>query len=1731
MSLDDVQKDLTALRKRRGVIKGSLTRMKKFVNDFETSDQQISLLEFRQDELPQINKKYDDVQSQIELLSEETEVEEIERETFENDYFDIRSKIQEIINIGRTNNSTSNSSSSNSVPWAPNRARLPPITIPEFDGNLQNWEPYYDCFRSMIHEDSSYTAIQKFYYLRAGLSGQALDLVKSVPMTDANYEVAVQLLKQRYDNQGLVIQSHIRSLLEAPYVENPSSTELQALHSHIGTHLASLKALKQPTEHWDAWLVTIIVSRLDSVTSHSWQLSQQHTLLPKYEDLERFLATRCIAIENSEVLSTYTGKLNVLQQSTNARRKTNTISGAKKVLAASKSPTDEKCVYCTGIHRLYMCNKFKDIPPSDRVSFVREKRLCYNCLSPYHKIDSCKSRFVCQKCRRRHNTIIHLEQQEKLEQNSEEVLQPNSSSKSPEELPKVSCAAQYENAHVFLATAIVFVTDNFGNKRKCRVVLDSGSQINFISKRLVNLLQLPRKSASLLISGIGAKQSHAASYLDINVQSRTSDYQVELSCYVLSNMVTDLAACVEPKGGWRLPADVLTTLADPEFHKRRSVDLLIGGGTFFDILCAERRIIDKGPLCLQNSKFGWIVTGELGITCLLGINSVGEGLEEEWQSEENDEFSKYGRLSKANQRSIEEEETAEYFRQTTSRDMNGRFIVHLPKKSIVKNLGASRTMATSRFLSVERRLQGDEKLKTEYTAFMDDYIKMGHAREVIGETSIPEPSFYLPHHAVIKASSLTTKVRVVFDASAKSSSGLSLNDVLKCGPTVQEDVFGILARFRKFQYVITSDVEKMFRQVQVAKEDWNLQRIVWRSNPNELLRTYQLTTVTYGTTPASFLATQCLVSLAEEERHTFPQAARAILHDFYMDDLMTGADTIEECAKLQREINFIMDSGKLPLRKWCSNSLSIMKLIGKREHDPLFSLEIGDQETVKSLGLEWKPLVDQFFFTISTVTRKKRLTKRMLLSDLNKIFDPLGLLTPVLVKGKIFLQQMWAIKMGWDTQLSDEMQNKWIDFYHTLEQLKCCIIPRKVIPEISNEVEMHGFCDASEQAYGACVYVRSKDSSGKWHSRLLCAKTRVAPLKGATIPRLELNGARLLAELVNKVAESWMVSVRIFRLWTDSMIVLSWLNSQGVRLKTFVLNRVCQILELTDRSQWRHVRTDKNPADIISRGITSSELIVAEEWWQGPKWMSTEEEKWSHSTAQLIETDQIPEQRQLKIALVTCDTINNIFNAHSNWNTLVRSVAWILRFIKYKKDKIIDSSKFLSVLELKNASLSIIKRLQEEAFHEEINRINTNKELRRGSKIRNLCPFMKDGLIRVGGRLENSNLDINQKHPIVIPANNRVTRLIFEDRHRMLCHCGPQSLLAEVRRTYWPLRGRIMARSVTTRCVQCIKAKPTFLQPLMAPLPEDRVQGHRPFAVCGVDFAGPMIIKSGLRRVTGSKAWIAVFVCFSTRAIHLEPVEDLSSSAFLACLRRFMARRGKCSKIYSDNGTNFVGAQKELASYMTGIDERMANEGIEWKFNPPAAPHFGGLWESAVKTTKFHLTRMMKETRLTLGELNTLLCQVEACINSRPITPLSSNPLDLEVLTPAHFLIGGPLFLTPEVDLTERSPNGLRRWKYVQYLMQSFWKRWEKEYLPQCQVRGKWVTNSRPLEIDDIVIIKGESAHPTKWKLGRITDLHPGKDQIIRVATVRTSNGTEMRRPTVKLCRLPIQEEDRTVEK
>ncbi|XP_050065661.1 uncharacterized protein LOC126554646 [Aphis gossypii] len=609
---------------------------------------------------------------------------------------------------------------------------------------------------------------------------------------------------------------------------------------------------------------------------------------------------------------------------------------------------------------------------------------------------------------------------------------------------------------------------------------------------------------------------------------------------------------------------------------------------------------------------------------------MGQTIEEDWKVLSSIEDTSYSRASKANKRCQEEQETLQHFKQHTIRDEEGRFIVRLPTKQAISELGATLPMA-ARFLNVEKRLQHDEHLKAEYIRFMNEYIEMGHMVQVMADSVQTQNPIYLPHHSVIKASSLTTKVRVVFDASAKSTSGISLNDVLRCGPVVQQDLFSILIRFRKHQFVLTSDIEKMFRQIKVATEDWDLQRIVWRSSPQELLRSYQLTTVTYGTTPASFLSTYCLIALAKSVEKELPKASKVIAEDFYMDDLMTGADTEEDCCRLQIDVSSVLNSAKLPLRKWCSNSEFVLRNMSKCVDDPLFVLDIGDDDTVKSLGLQWKPVADHFQYDI-----RARSSEAVVYED----------------------------RLG--CTASGRHSAKMDSVYDDLEQLKELSIPRKAIPERTEIIDVHGFCDASEKAYGACIYIRTQSSDGEWYSRLLCAKTRVAPLKGSTIPRLEFNGALLLA---HRVAESWQINIHQFKLWTDSTIVLGWLNSQGSRLKINVANRIAQIMDVTEVSQWNHIGTHENPADIPSRGLGPRELLEAKLWWKGPTWLERNEKDWILNPIINV-NEELPEVRKVKLVLVANNSVNDVLGHYSEWNQMIRGIAWLIIYSKFLRKKI-----------------------------------------------------------------------------------------------------------------------------------------------------------------------------------------------------------------------------------------------------------------------------------------------------------------------------------------------------------------------------------------------------------------------------------------------------------------------------
>jgi hypothetical protein len=477
-------------------------------------------------------------------------------------------------------------------------------------------------------------------------------------------------------------------------------------------------------------------------------------------------------------------------------------------------------------------------------------------------------------------------------------------------------------------------------------------------------------------------------------------------------------------------------------------------------------------------------------------------------------------------------------------------------------------------------------------------------------------------------------------------------------------------------------------------------------------------------------------------------------------------------------------------------------------------------------------------------------------------------------------------------------------------------------------------------------------------------------------------------------------------------------------------------------------------------------------------------------------------------------------------------IAYCLRFVdncrKKKQDR---STGQLSREELDSALLKIIKKAQEAEFASELKCLQEKNPLPRKSKLLQLDPFLDArGVLRVGGRLKNSNLSENQKHQVILPHQHPLTTLIIQNCHFTNLHAGFQLLWSTLRRDYWILRARDTIRHLVRRCVTCRKVRAETAQQLMGSLPSPRVNPGRPFEHCGLDYAGPFSTSVMKVRSTKTfKSFFCIFVCLATKAVHLEAVSDLSTEAFLASYKRFVARRGISSHIYSDCGTNFVGADHELQKMLESsqhnsvVAHQLSQQGTTWHFNPPSAPHQGGLWEAGVKRTKYHLKRVIGENRLTFEEFQTLLCQVEACMNSRPLCALSADPSDFDALTPGHFLVGGPLNAVPEGDLQEIKFNRLSRWQKVQQMLQHWWTRWRQEYLSNLQQRFKWAEKRENLAVGDLVTIKDDNLPPTKWKLGRIININPGNDDCVRNVTVKTAEG-ELKRTIAKLC--PILRHD-----
>ncbi|XP_039443988.1 uncharacterized protein LOC120424032 [Culex pipiens pallens] len=1627
--------------------------------------------------------------------------------------------------------------------------------IPTFDGQYENWPKFKSMFLELMKNSPDSDAI-KLHYLDKSLVGAATGMIDTKTLQDNNYAHAWEILEDRYENQRLIIDIHINGILQLKRMAKKSSKELRELYEECSRHVENLRYHKQELLGVsELFVVNILSSCLDRETREQWEATVKKGELPKYAQTIEFLKQRCAILERCELAA----------PASSAARSTvpKAVQSSKpsaKITSAAATSNEAECDLCDGSHANYKCGSFRGMSVAERWSKVRDARLCYNCLRKGHRVGQCPSDRSC-KCGEKHHSLLHQEKNQ--QQNKPKLEAAPGSAKAPSAVSSASVKAgpsgtgapevSDENEQqatscfssgalkspqqVLLQTAIINVADKAGRFHPCRTLLDSGSQAHILSEAMARTLGLTFEKCNVTVIGANAVKTQAKKGVNLTFSSRYCQFQDNISCLISDKPTGRIPSARIETAAWHIPSDVF--LADPKFSEPHEIDLVMASNYVWDLLRTDRVKLANGTVTLRETDLGWIVTGVYDpfqqLSCQVVHSNItlkdqlNNAIEKFWLVEE---------LADKQLQTNEEQEVEEHFRGTHGRDESGRFVVQLPFKDTVLELGDNRVQALRRFNLLERRLSRNPDLREQYTAFVEEYEALGHCKEIYEQQDPPEVrKYYLPHHAVLKPSSSSTKLRVVFDASAKAGK-YSLNDVLKVGPTVQNDLFSIVLRFRRHPVAFTADVVKMYRQVRVHPSDTPYQRIFWRKDPNERLRVLELNTVTYGTASAPFLATRCLVEQAESAKGRFPAAAKIVIEDMYVDDMLSGASSEKEAVKLVLEVKKILEEGGFPVKKWCSNSEQVLKCVPEEDREkPKPIEEYSANEAIKALGVLWDPREDEFrFVNCLEECDDKPVSKTKVFSDILKVFDPLGFVAPVIVLAKVFMQKLWASKMDWATELNEELLCEWFEIRESLTALNDICVPRCVVVPNTVLHELHGFADASTVAYGANVYLRCIRGNGSAEANLLCAKSRVAPLKKLSVPNLELCAALLLARLVVKVIETLDLELSVIELYSDSQIVLAWLKKDPNLLETFVRNRVIQILNLTGKFRWNYVRSADNPADIVSRGMSPKLLSRCPKWWKGLLPLTSA--AYVPEEPPELEDDELPGL----VAIVYKVTVEMpVFKRFGEFRKLQRVICYIRRFVQNCRNKKSGQPRttcaYVTVPETRAALKSIIWSIQMAALPDEFYLAKTEQA---SSQLASLAPIVdEDGLLRVGGRLEHSSLTYEAKHPVILPRHH-VTTLLVRALHVENLHVGPSGLLAIVRQQYWPLKARNVVRDVTRKCLQCFKANPRRIEQFMGQLPAERVNVAAPFEYTGVDYAGPVTVKQGKYRPKLTKAYIAVFVCLVTKNIHLELVSDLTTEAFLAALDRFVNRRGMVRKIFSDNATNFVGASRSLREMhelfkqdllMRGIQDLLVPKAIEWSFIPPRAPNFGGLWEAGVKSVKTHLKRTLQNAVLTFEEFATILTHVEAVLNSRPLFSLSDSPGDPLPITPAHLQLGRPLRPVAKPSRSGVADNRLNRWEYLDKLREDFWGRWSREYLTSLQNRAKWTKKSHNLQPGMLVLLVEDNLPSQTWKVGIIVETYPGMDALVRVVDVKTGSGAVFKRSVSKLAPLPTVDNDRLLER
>lgn len=1655
------------------------------------------------------------------------------------------------------------------------------VDLPKFNGSDKQWPLFLSAYNRSVSEVPMKES-RKLARLEKALEGEARELVIMLLSNAETAESVMDLLKDKYGRVDETLKRLTNEMLRWTPIPAHNKAALEKFATGLTAYSLQLKAMGKTAEISNDYVLGELVEKLAKIGSFYAQWKSMKEKDPKLDiaDLGKFLREKArhmpATTQREEV------KKDTSRGAISKARNTHTIDNKNSVLYVQ--PNFEDCAYCQAenSHHITTCRQFKKLTPKERYDEVVKRRLCFRCLRADHLSPACQSKTKCDEpgCGQRHHSLLHLPKRDNKEK-PKANLNREASSFVPRErqseyhAPILSWAHQHPTeSGGFLVTSKVVAVRIHGNDGRyvdTHAFLDDGSELTMMDQSIAKRLGYKGTREKLTMRWTGdIKRTENALVCNVQVEGLKSRGRYDLSeVYCVTNL--NLAPMSQNGEELARRYKHLRGLPLPEFDSAKP-EMLIGLSHAEFLNGPKLYEGEPNEPLASKTKLGWVVYGRQSQERSPQILSQNQqrGSSKNRQQKKNREavLNVHHRLETDDERlhdlvknffaaenvgvnaklmRSKEDERAELIMRETMKQVEGRYEIGLLWKEDNIQLPDSTTMARKRLEAEERKLRRDPESLQWMNGHVQTLIAKGYARKATERdlTTKWERTWTVPMFIVVNQNKIPPKRRVVADAAAKANQkGESLNSFLLKGPDNLIPLLAALCRVREQKIMVNMDVQEMFHQVRIIEEDQQCQRFLWRDgdarrDPEIFVMQAMLFGPTCSPAEAQFVKNQH----AQKYCKTRPEAAEALQRFTYADDYFNSHATIEEAVRVTNDAIQICAEMGFSLVQGQSNSQALLEQLPEgRAKEAAVSLngEGPAAYTTKILGMHWHPNEDVLVFKKTVEAKMSRdmsegraPTKREMLSTLMRVFDPLGLAAKYVIRGKMVLQEVWRQAIGWDEQVNDELVEMWRKFLESLDELAEIKIPRWYAPinPLTSDVTLVIFVDASEGAFAATGYLRFQKDEEVFVA-LAMAKTKVAPLKKLSIPRLELQGALLGARLSKTIMDMQSFEISRLMLLSDSTCTLAWIENPTSKLNTFVSHRVAEIDDLTNSGEWYKIPTALNVADDATKNDSKGGDEKRKRWFEGASFMKDPISSWPIHKAD--ERKMRPEEKVVYVNSHLVEIrdedehfVNKIsLKGRMTWEKLVRVTAWILRFARRQ-----TRLGYLTSAERSEAELAIFGCIQQQSFAQEWTELHEWTEggsatsfdrsrLGSKSKLRNLPLTMRAGenVIRLEARDKKSVRAYGAKNPVMLPSSHPLVDLFVQYHHERNHHIGTETVIADLRETTWILAVRETHRRVVARCGWCKKQKVKPIMPPIADLHKVRMMfSEKPFTYVGVDLFGPIDVKRGRGTI---KRWGAIFTCLTFRAVRLEVVDDLTTDQILRALRRLMVIRGNIRRVDSDNGTNFVGASNVLKNenqrMQKVLGEKAARDlNIDWFFNPAYSPWTGGAWERLIGYIKKSLLFTLQDETPSETELRDALSEAERIVNKRPLTHTPVSADDEEPLTPNMVLFGSndAAQAIGEYDASDRYSRLSR--DRVRHLIEKFGGRWETEYLPKIAKADARKAAARQIRVGDVVYLTESTDKRSAWRMGRVVKIHDSSDGVPRIVDVKLGNGEIKERRSV----------------